>query len=338
MKRILVVFWTAAFCAMVAACASTPNRAAAPDVVAEVNGREIGLAELDAAIRPALARIESERYAARKAKLEAMIDEALLDAKARELGIPTAELVEREITAKAKAPSDEDVKAKFEELKHRTADSFESLAPRIRDLLTRQATEERRREFLASLRQQANVVVHLPSPRFEVDTASGHSTGPADAPITLVEFSDYQCPYCGRSQATVAKVLETYGGKIRHVFMDFPLTAIHPFAQQAAVASHCADEQGKYEAYHALLFEHQREFSAENFERWAAELKMDPDRFHACLDSGKFDGLIEKSIRAGESVGVSGTPGFFVNGIPIHGAQPFTTFQTTIDEELAKTE
>lgn len=320
----------------VGACAPAPKESPKADVVAEVNGRAIDLEEVDTAIRPELVRIESERYAARKAKLEEMIDQALIADKAKALGIPAADLVKREITDKAKAPTDDEVKASFEELKHRTTDSFESLAPRIRDLLTRRAEQERRHEYLASLRKEAKVVVRLPAPRFTVDTTTGHSVGPADAPITLVEFSDYQCPYCGRSQATVAKVLQTYAGKIRHVFMDFPLTAIHPFAEQAAVASHCADEQGHWQAYHDLLFEHQHELSADKFEQWAVELKMDPARFRTCMTSGKYDSLIEKSLRAGESVGVSGTPGFFVNGIPIHGAQPFSTFETTIDEELAK--
>jgi protein-disulfide isomerase len=335
MRKILFLL-AIATSVVLGACAPTRNAPTHPDVVAKVNGRTIELDDVDTAIRPELARIESERYAARKAKLEEMIDDALLADEAKTLGITTPDLVKREITDKVKAPTDEDVKATFDELKHQTGDSFESLAPRIRDLLTQRAERERRREFLAGLRKKANVVVRLPAPRFTVDTTTGHSVGPADAPITLVEFSDYQCPYCGRSQATVDRVLQAYAGKIRHVFMDFPLTAIHPFAKQAAVASHCADEQGQWDAYHALLFAHQREFSADKFEQWAVQLKMDPARFRTCLTSGKYDSLIQKSLQAGESVGVSGTPGFFVNGIPIHGAQPFSTFESTIDEELAK--
>jgi len=105
---------------------------------------------------------------------------------------------------------------------------------------------------------------------------------------------------------------------------------------QAAVASHCAEEQGKYEDYHKLLFAHQRELSADNFKKWAGELKMDQTKFDGCLTSKKYDATIQKSLEAGQKVGISGTPGFFVNGIPIKGAQPFEVFQRTIDDELAR--
>jgi predicted DsbA family dithiol-disulfide isomerase len=334
MKKVLVLLLAAMSAGV--GCGPSSKALESGDAVAEVDGRKIGLDEIDAAIEPELARIKSEQYAARKAKLEEMIDDALLAHRAKELDVPTAELVKREITAKTKLPSDEDVKATFEKVKDRTTASFDAVAPQIREMLARKATTERRNEVLAALRKEAHVVVRLAPPRFAIDIAGGHSNGAKNAPITFVEFSDYQCPFCGRSQATVAEVLEKYGGRIHHVFMDFPIASIHPFAKPAAVASRCAEEQGKYDEYHRLLFDRQRELSTDNFKRWAADLKMDAAKFDACLESGKFDSLIEESIRVGERVGVSGTPGFFVNGIPIHGAQPFTVFEKTIDEELTR--
>ena len=337
--RTPTILWPALVCAglIVATCSrplSAPRKA---DVVAEVGGRDIRLDEIDAAIQPELARIDTERYEARKTKLDEIVDESLLAAKAKGMGISPDELVRREITDRTPPPTDADVKATFEKFKGQTKASFDSLAPRIRSMLTSQATAVRRSEYLTELRRDAKVKVRLDPPRFAVDTAGGHVDGPADARITLVEFSDYQCPFCGRSQDIVAKVLDTYKGTIRHVFMDFPLTSIHPFAKLAAVASHCADEQAKYREYHRILFDRQRDFSTENFKKWATELGLDAARFDACLASDKFDAVIDQSLHAGQKVGVSGTPGFFVNGIPIHGAQPFTVFKKTIEEELART-
>jgi protein-disulfide isomerase len=318
-------------------CAPSPGIDKNSDVAAEVGTKTITIHELDESIKAQLAKIEGQRYEARKAKLDQMIEDALLTDKAKSLGIPKDDLIKREITDKAKLPTDEDVKATFDKLKGQTGGAtLETFGPRIKDMLATQAINTRRADYVRELRQQAKVTINISPPRFDIDTSNGHADGPANAPITFVEFSDYQCPFCGRSQDTVKKVLEKYDGKVHHVFMDFPLTSIHPFAMQAAVASHCADEQGKYEAYHNLLFEHQREFSADNFKKWASDLQLDPAKFDACLLSNKYDATIQKSLDVGQKAGISGTPGFFVNGIAIHGAQPFEVFQKTIDEELAR--
>lgn len=318
-------------------CASFPGSHEESDVAAEIGTKTITIHELDESIKTQLAKIESERYEARKAKLDQMIEDALLADKAKSLGIPKDDLVKREITDKAKLPTDEDVKATFDKLKGRTGDAtLESLGPHIKDMLATQAINTRQADYIRELKQEAKITINISPPRFDIDTSTGHAAGPVNAAITLVEFSDYQCPFCGRSQDAVKKVLEKYDGKIHHVFMDFPLTSIHPFAMQAAVASHCADEQGKYEEYHTFLFEHQHDLSADNFTKWASDLKLDPAKFDACLASNKYDATIKKSLDVGQKAGINGTPGFFVNGISIRGAQPFEVFEKTIDDELAR--
>ncbi len=230
-------------------CGSFPGSHEESDVAAKIGTKTITIHELDESIKTQLAKIESERYEARKAKLDQMIEDALLADKAKSLGIPKDDLVKREITDKAKLPTDEDVKAAFDKLKGRTGDAtLETLGPHIKDMLATQAINTRQADYIRELKQEAKITINISPPRFDIDTSTGHAEGPVNAPITFVEFSDYQCPFCGRSQDAVKKVLEKYDGKIHHVFMDFPLTSIHPFAMQAAVASHCADEQGKYEA------------------------------------------------------------------------------------------
>jgi predicted DsbA family dithiol-disulfide isomerase len=334
MRNRIVVFIP--LLAVAVGCGRGPTVSKPPEVAAKIGPRTIHVAEIDEMIRPELARIEAERYEARKAKLDQVIEDALVADKAKALGVSPDELLKREVTDKTKAPTDEEVKATFDKLKAPQGATLESLSPRIRELLTSQATAARRAEFFGELRKEAGVTVALEPPRFIVDTAAGHSDGPETAPITLVEFSDYQCPFCGRSQATVGQVLSKYEGRIHHVFMDFPLSQIHPAAKPAAVASHCAEEQNKWGEYHALLFQHQRELTAENFKKWAADLGLDGAAFETCLASAKYDARIEQSLRAGQAVGVSGTPGFFVNGIAIKGAQPFEVFERTIDDELAR--
>jgi protein-disulfide isomerase len=326
-------------CAALAAhgCARLPGMSKKSDVAAQVGSKKITVSDIDETIKPELAKIEAERYEARKAKLDQLIDDTLLSEKAKSLGVTKEDLVQREITEKAKLPTDADVKATFDRFKGQTGGAaLEALAPRIKDMLTTQATTVRRAEYVAELRRDAKVTINLSPPRFQVDTSTGHAEGATPAPIVFVEFSDYQCPFCGRSQDTVKKVLDKYEGKILHVFMDFPLIAIHPMAMSAAVASHCAEEQGKYDEYHKVLFEKQKELSNDNLKKWAGDLGLDQAKFDTCLTSGKYDSMIKKSLEAGQKVGITGTPGFFVNGIAIKGAQPFDTFQKAIDEELAR--
>ena len=319
------------------ACSRLPGFAKRSDVAAQVGSKKITVNEIDATIKPELAKIEAERYEARRAKLDQLIDDTLLAEKAKSLGITKEQLVDQEITQKAKGPSDDDVKATFDKFKGKTGGAqLEALAPKIKEMLGAQATTARRAAYLAELRKEAKVQVNLSPPRFQVDTSSGHAEGATPAPIVLVEFSDYQCPFCGRSQDTVHKVLDTYQGKILHVFMDFPLTSIHPMAMPAAVASHCAEEQGKYDQYHKMLFDNQKDLSNDNLKKWAGDVGMDQAQFDTCLASGKYDPIIKKSQEVGQKVGITGTPGFFINGIVIKGAQPFEVFQKTIDDELSR--
>lgn len=333
-----VVFLVAALpgCSRLPAGSNRAARKAAP-VAATVGTRAIDMAELDEAIAPELAKFETDRYEARREKLGEMIESMLLADEAKAQGVTADELVQREITEKVKTPDDDEIKEAYERVKGQAGHaSLEELTPRIRELLVQKGTNARRADYFGALRKQTKVVVQLQAPRFAIDSTAGHTEGPEDAPITLVEFSDYQCPFCARAQPTVAKVLSRYDGKIRHVFMDFPLTQLHPLAMQAAVASHCAQEQGKYPQYHARLFADSRSLSAESLKKSAEDLQLDPAAFETCLASGKFDATIQRSLEAGRKVGVSGTPGFFVNGVPIHGSQPYEVFEQTIDAELAR--
>jgi protein-disulfide isomerase len=165
--------------------------------------------------------------------------------------------------------------------------------------------------------------------------------GNPEASVVIVEFSDFQCPFCERATATVRQIRDTYGDDILFVYRDFPIHSIHPQAQKAAEGAQCADDQGKFWDYHDILFEKRTEWAAETgvakFKEYAADLSLDTEEFNSCLDTGKYASEVGDDLAAGQALGVTGTPTFFINGIRLVGAQPFTSFQGIIDQELAKT-
>jgi len=158
------------------------------------------------------------------------------------------------------------------------------------------------------------------------------SLGPIDAPVTIIEFGDYQCPFCKLFfDETLPQIRSTYGDQVRFVFRDFPLTSIHPNSQKASEASECADDQGRFWEYHALLWANQQALAVADLKAYAAQLGLDAATFADCLDTGKNAPEVQKDSSDAVSYGVTGTPWFFINGTALPGAQPFSEFQTVID-------
>lgn len=164
--------------------------------------------------------------------------------------------------------------------------------------------------------------------------------GDANAPVTIIEFSDYECPFCSRYvEETMPQVVKEYidTGKVKYVFRDFPLS-FHENAQKAAEAAECAGEQGKYWAYHDILFINNTKLAVTNLKQYAKDLNLNTTTFNNCLDNGDMTEEVQKDTADGSRYGVSGTPAFFINGIKLVGAQPFSAFKQIIDAELAKVE
>lgn len=171
--------------------------------------------------------------------------------------------------------------------------------------------------------------------RYDIDTEGYPSLGPDDAPITIVEFSDFECPFCKKfHQETFQSLIDAYPGQIRFVYRNLPLTSIHPNAMPAAVASLCANEQNMYWDYHDKLF-NGNVLSRDIYMQYATDLNLNAEEFTACLDSGKFDDFISQDMDFAFNLGVQSTPTFFINGLAIVGAQPLSSFQNLIDKELA---
>jgi protein-disulfide isomerase len=187
---------------------------------------------------------------------------------------------------------------------------------------------------------QATAVANRPQPpkelkRYDVPIDDDYVLGPADAPITIIEFSDYQCPYCLKWYSDVYQpLLKAYPGKIRFVYRDFPLLSIHPNALPAAEAANCAGEQGKYYEYHNALFGEKYSLGDDAYTKYASEMNLDMTQFNDCIQSGRSKTEVMADLDWASQFGVQSTPTFFINGIPLVGAQPLETFQMVIDWAL----
>lgn len=312
----------------------TPSAAGSGEVAAEVDGEAITTDELDAWIKEDLFRRNasnpSELFELRQSALDAMIEERLVDAEASKRGISPDQLIEQEVAALGPV-SDEEVQAFFDEHQRQLGGAtLDQVGPRIRDFLG----QRREADARAALREKAVVVVHLEPPRVDV-AADGPSRGPDDAPITIVEFSDFQCPFCRRAVPTLQEVMKKYPGQVRVVYRNLPLGS-HSRARPAAEAALCADEQGQFWAYHDLLFENQRQLEDEDLARYAGEVGLDAEKFKLCYDEKRFADRLNADMDAARAAGVSGTPAFFVNGVMLSGAKPAADFYRVIDAELAR--
>lgn len=168
-------------------------------------------------------------------------------------------------------------------------------------------------------------------PRDQVETTDDPSLGPADALVTIVEFGDFECPFCREAFPTLKDLLREYSGRIRFIYRDFPNTSLHPNAMNAALAAACADAQGKFWAYHDLIYLNQEQLSVRDLERYAEQAGAEPLEFARCLSERRSEKEIEGDVTAGLAAGVGGTPTWFVNGYRIQGVLPFDVFKKIVE-------
>jgi protein-disulfide isomerase len=317
----------------------TTPRPAAPtgqQPVAVVAGKPITAAELDELAGSKLFQVRQQEYTVRKAALEEEIAKRLFEAEAAARKISTDELTRIEVDGKASPVTETDKKTFYEQNKGRFGATPEAQAlAQIEAGLRQQRQRQRRAEFVAELRKKANVQVMLDVPRVAVTDAGNPAKGPADAPVTVIEFSDFECPFCARVNPTLAKLQEAYPGKVRIVFRDLPLLNIHKNAGHAAEAAHCANDQGKFWEMHDRMFANQKKLSPAELKEHAAAIGLEASAFNQCLDSGKYTAEWRRDADEASRLGLSGTPAFFINGRLLTGAQPFENFAQIVEEELA---
>ena len=324
------------------ACAQTPQ-AGSNEAAATIGGRTVTVAELDRKWQELDAasymKSAQERYDIRRRVIDVMIGEHLLGEEATARGMTTEELLAAELPGRVQPVSEADLETAYDRMRSQMNGApLDQVRLPLTQFLTQQRRDQAREAFVAELRAKAGgIEVLLDPPRYRVESAAHDPVrGPANAPVEIVEFSDFQCPFCARVVPTLARLRDTFGDQIKIVFRDFPLTSIHPEAFQAAEAAECAREQGRFWEYHDRLFDNQRALATADLKRHAGELGLDTAAFGACLDGGQTRARVDEDLQAGQALGISATPAFFINGRFVSGAQPYELFEAIIKDELAR--
>jgi protein-disulfide isomerase len=309
-----------------------------PVPAATVDGKVIMLDEVDRTIGASVAALEDQIFQLRRERLEALIAEQLLMQEAGRKGISVAELLDRELDSQTVSVTDAEIERFYDVNKARLTALDDSLRERIRAYLKDQKAQTRRDALVARLRQQSSVAIHLKAPpvyRVTLNLDGAPSKGADNAPVILVKFEDFHCPFCKEAQRTLGEIAARYGERVRIVHKDYPIDALHPQARRAHVAARCAHEQGKFWAYHDALYNAPNS-APEDLKTLARQTGIELDRFAVCLASDKYGVAVENDIEEGTKAGVTGTPAFFINGRLIGGAQPLQQFVRVIEEELER--
>jgi protein-disulfide isomerase len=313
---------------------NTPLLPKSAQPLATIDGQSITEDELLAQVEGALRPLRDQEYQIKKKALDSLITQRIVDMEAKKKGVSADKLYEQEVDAKVAEPTDVELKAIYTVQKEQNR-SFEEVKLQLAQTLKRARIQQARQEFSTRLREQAKVSIMLNAPHVEVAFDPARVRGNPKAKVMIVEFSDFQCPYCGKVEATLKSVLAKHEGTVALSFRDMPLSAIHPFAYGAAEAARCAGDQGKFWEYHDLLFADQGKLDQSGLLDKARSLKLDEKQFDTCTSSEKYKTQIQQDSQEGTRVGVNGTPGFFINGVFLNGAQPESAFESAIQEQLA---
>ena len=326
-----------------AAEADRPNA----DVVATFKGEPITEEDLQKAAAADLEKLELSRLQAEagykrnqhqilEADLSRLLEERVLDAEAAKRGISREDLLKTELEGKVKEVTQQAVNTFYEQNKQRISKPLEQVKPQIEQYLKNENYNRAKEELVDRLKMEYGVTVKLEPYRVKVETAGSPSRGSETAPVTIVEFSDFQCPYCARLHTTLRDLLAKYGDEVRLVYKQFPLPQLHPDAEMAAEASLCAADQGQFWEMHDLMFQTQNQLKEDDLINEAAKLHLDPVAFNKCLSSGQHAEQIKRDEYEGSTLGVAGTPALFINGRFLSGAVPIEDIARIINEETQK--
>ena len=317
--------------------ANAPRPVAKGEVLADVDGVPITKAEIEAALAGQLSKLEEQIYQLKQRRLDAMIVERLIKKEAAKRGMSEAALLDAAVTSKVGLVTEQEIDA-FYQANKLPKDDDPTRREQARARLQSQKLTAQREAFVKTLRAQAKVAVYLTPPpvhRAAVNVDGAPFVGAPDAPVTIVEFSDFHCPFCQRAEDTIAQVLSRYGDRVRLVWRDYPVDKLHPQARKAHEAARCAAEQGKFWPYQKALFTGSPK-QPDQLPAVAQETGLDLASFKACVADGKHQVAVQKDVEEGKRLEVTGTPTFFINGRVLVGAQALDAFVRVIDDELAR--
>ena len=286
------------------------------EVVATVAGEPITMADVQADIAEQLEELNRQRLMLVESAIGPAVDRRLVEMEAAALGTTANDLLTAQITAKIAPVSGADIDSWFEANKNRLqpGTTVAQVAAQISGLLEQERGQALYSEYLRTLRAKYETRILFEPPRTEIDLADATWKGPEEAPVTLVEFSDFQCPACRGFNPILQQLLDKYPDDVRVAFVQYPLRSIHPQAQGAAEASLCAREAGKFWELHDEMFANQRQLGTSDLKAAARKVGLDGDAFDACLDSNKYAATVQADFDRAQEAGATGTPAVFVNG------------------------
>ena len=327
------------------ALSTSASAQAEPEVLAVVAGDDITRAEVFQAAADDLRDLDQteprpEDYDRDRLEilwnaLDTIVEEKLIELEAASFGVTVEEMLHIEVDSNIVTPTDREVEAFYEANIDQIPLLREEALPQVRQYMIEQSKAQFRRPMIQRYEQKFGVTKYLDPLRTDVATAGFPSRGPEDAPVTIVEFGDFQCPFCGNLFPTMERVREIYPDEVRIVYRHYPLRNIHPRAQQAAEAAICAQDQGHFWEYHDSLFGNQRALEVPDLKQRAADLGLDTVTFNTCLDSGRKYDFVQVDVDAGSAAGVNSTPTLFINGRLMSGPAP-RQIQTVIEDELTR--
>ena len=303
--------------------------------IATVAGQAIYEQDLMSVAGPSLLDLRKQEYKLKSDALNQVIRKKLIETEAKKRGLSTEDLLKQEVDSKFVEPSDDEAKGYYLAVRSQTTLPFDQIKSQVKELLRNAEIQQAREKYADSLRDKTEVAILLQPPVIQVSYDRARVRGDANAPITVVEFADFQCPFCSRVQPALKDVLAKYKGKVKLAYRDFPLAPIHPNAEIAAEASRCALAQGKYWEMHDAMLSDQSKLDEAALVQTAAGLGMDQDAFASCLKSNRYREPVQQDFRAGSEAGVNATPSFFINGEFLGGVQSGSDFATIIDRQLA---
>jgi protein-disulfide isomerase len=310
-------------------------------VLAKIGDNPITFGDVERVAANDLSRVETQYQLIRsqiiEAALDSLIRERTIGAEAKKQGKSFDELVVLEAGDRA-TPGEADIAAWFDANRNRTGGrSLEELKPQIADLIRQERLESATRKLVSRLTAEKKVKVYFEPYRHVLRNEGAPRKGNARAPVTLVEFSDFQCPFCQRFFQTLNQIERDYGQNVSIIYRQFPIESIHPFAVPAAEASLCANDQGKFWEFHDAMFTDQAHIALSDLRAKASTLGIDRRKFDECVESRRFKEQVQKDIAEGARLGVNGTPAIFVNGIELRGgAVPYAAVAAAIDKELSR--
>ena len=288
-------------------------------VVATVAGEPLTAGSLIERLKPIIYRLRLETYELAKKQADQLVDTTLLLEEAKRRQIGPEQIIRAEVTDKVKPPTDEEVTKFYADNKARISADLNSVRNQVASYLQEQSRLRLEQDLSARLRKSANIRWLISEPAQPVQNISvddDPARGETNAPVTIVEFTDFQCPACAAMHPVLEEVLKSYGNKVRFVVRDFPLNQ-HEYARKAAEAANAANAQGKFFEYAALLFKNQKALDVASLKKYASDLGLNRARFDAELDRGVYSAEVKKDIEDGEIYGVGSTPTIFINGIQL---------------------